>query len=256
MDFLYAEVVEKINSLKTQNPILLKQIKNIMGEDHFDIEDFIVAVILYKLKPYIEGIADELESMFKEIIDEPQIKESIRLDLVAIRDRDPASDSYFNIILNYKGFQAVTLHRISHFTWMQNNKDLALYLSNISSLVFSIDIHPAASISGGLMIDHGTGVVIGETSVIDKNVTILQNVTLGGTGKEQGDRHPKIKSGVLIGAGAKILGNITIGLNCKIGAGSVVLKSIPNYSTAVGVPAKVIARKDLDIIPAEVIDHL
>lgn len=250
------EVLEKISSLKNHNQILFKQVISISGNDVFSIWDFMSSTILYKITPYIEDVFYELKDTFKEIIKDPKIKKNILLDLTAIKDRDPAADSYFNIVLNYKGFHAVTLHRLSHHLWLQNNKDLAFFISNISSLVFSIDIHPAAKISGGLMIDHGTGVVIGETAIIDKNVTILQNVTLGGTGKEQGDRHPKIKSGVLIGAGAKILGNITIGLNSKIGAGSVVLQNIPDHSTAVGIPAKVIARKDLDHIPAKMIDHL
>jgi serine O-acetyltransferase len=161
-------------------------------------------------------------------------------DLSAVKARDPACLNHLHVLMNLKGFHALQTHRVAHRLWLCGRSELALSLANAASLVFGIDIHPAARIGGGVMLDHGTGIVIGETSVIEDNVSILQDVTLGGTGKERGDRHPKVRSGVLIGVGAKILGNIEIGRMSKVAAGSVVLQDVPPYSTVAGVPAKVV----------------
>jgi serine O-acetyltransferase len=173
--------------------------------------------------------------------DTPILTQATR-DLVAVKQRDPACPHYLHILLNLKGFLALQTYRIAHALWSKGRIELAFALSSQASRVFAIDIHPAARIGAGVMLDHGTGIVIGETTVIDDNVSILQNVTLGGTGKVHGDRHPKIRSGVLIGAGAKILGNIEIGAMSKIAAGSVVLKDVMPYCTVAGVPAKVVRR--------------
>lgn len=248
-------ITHKILEFKTSNPILAKQIHIISKEREPQIFTLIADILCYKLEPYISEVIADIRPIFYETYRQSRIQQLISQDLVAIRDRDPASRHFLNILLNYKGFHAACLHRVSHNLWINGNADLALFLSNLSSSLFAVDIHPAAQIAGGFMMDHGTGIVIGETAVIDENVSILQNVTLGGTGKEPGDRHPKIKSGVLIGAGAKILGNITIHKNCKIGAGSVVLQDIPPYSTAVGIPAKVVSHNPPEIIPAVVIDQ-
>ena len=185
----------------------------------------------------------------REIIEEayqadPQIIEFAACDIKAVHLRDPAVELLSTPLLYLKGFHALQSYRITHYLWQQNRKALAIYLQNQISVAFDVDIHPAARIGSGIMFDHATGIVVGETSVIEDNVSILQGVTLGGTGKESGDRHPKIREGVMIGAGAKVLGNIEIGRYAKIGANSVVLQPIPAQATAAGVPAKIVARDD------------
>ncbi|NMH59909.1 serine O-acetyltransferase [Alteromonas ponticola] len=183
----------------------------------------------------------------REVIDQayllqPAIAEAAIADITAVYKRDAATSDYLTPLLYYKGFQAVQVHRLAHYLWQQGRKQLALFLQSRNSQTFGVDIHPAASVGQGVMFDHATGIVVGETAVIEDNVSILQNVTLGGTGHESGDRHPKIRQGVLIGAGAKILGNIEIGEGSKVGAGSVVLSDVPEHVTVVGVPAKVVGR--------------
>ncbi|WP_152045720.1 serine O-acetyltransferase [Aureimonas psammosilenae] len=165
---------------------------------------------------------------------------TLRADLQAVYDRDPACERYMEPLLYFKGFQAIQTHRLAHRLLTEGRRDFALYLQARSSGVFQTDINPGAKLGRGIFLDHATGLVVGETAVIGDNVSILQDVTLGGTGKECGDRHPKIESGVLIGAGAKVLGNITIGHCSKIAAGSVVLKPVPPRTTVAGVPARVI----------------
>lgn len=168
------------------------------------------------------------------------LREAMRVDLAAVYDRDPACHRYIEPVLYFKGFHALQNHRLAHWLWKQGRRDFAYYLQSRSSEVFQTDINPAVPIGKGIFLDHATGLVVGETAVIEDDVSILQEVTLGGTGKEDGDRHPKIRHGVLIGAGAKILGNIEIGCCSKVAAGSVVLKPVPPHSTVAGVPAKVI----------------
>ena len=167
---------------------------------------------------------------------------ALRRDLSAVQERDPAARSMIVPFLYFKGFHALQAHRAAHWFWLQGRTALALYLQSQVSEVFNVDIHPAARIGKGILMDHGTGVVIGETAVIGDDVSLLHEVTLGGTGKESGDRHPKVGRGVMIGAGAKILGNITIGEGSKIAAGSVVLSDVPAHSTVAGIPAKVVGR--------------
>jgi serine O-acetyltransferase len=168
---------------------------------------------------------------------------SVAKDLLAVDERDPACHSLLTVLLYMKGFHAITTHRLAHYLWEHaRRKDLALYLQSLVSEIYSVDIHPAAKIGAGVMLDHATGFVAGETSVIEDDVSILHGVTLGGTGKEEGDRHPKVRRGVLIGAGAKILGNVEIGESAKIGAGSVVLKDVPPHVSVAGVPAKVVGK--------------
>jgi serine O-acetyltransferase len=180
-----------------------------------------------------QAYADALEN-------DPSIGAAFRADIVATVDRDPAANRLLEPVLYFKGFQAIQTHRLAHWLWGKGRKDFAYYLQSRSSAVFQCDINPNARIGRGIFVDHATGLVVGETAVIDDDVSMLHGVTLGGTGKEAGDRHPKIRRGVLIGAGAKILGNIEIGHCAHIAAGSVVLKPVPHNTTVAGVPAKVI----------------
>jgi serine O-acetyltransferase len=195
-----------------------------------------------------QAYADALES-------QPAIGVAFRADIVATVDRDPAANRFLEPVLYFKGFHAIQTHRLAHWLWRRGRKDFAYYLQSRSSAVFQTDINPAVSIGRGIFLDHATGLVVGETAVIEDDVSILQEVTLGGTGKEAGDRHPKIRHGVLIGAGAKILGNIEIGHCARIAAGSVVLKSVPHNTTVAGVPAKVIGEAGCPE-PSRAMDHL
>jgi serine O-acetyltransferase len=173
---------------------------------------------------------------------DPSIIEAVIADILAVQQRDSACESLATPFLYFKGFHALQAYRIAHWLWNNNRRSLALFLQNRISEVFDVDIHPAAKIGKGLLIDHATGLVIGETAVVGDNVSIMQSVTLGGTGKEAGDRHPKVHDGVLIAAGAKILGNIIIGEGAMIAAGSVVLKPVSPHTLVAGVPAKAIGK--------------
>jgi serine O-acetyltransferase len=170
----------------------------------------------------------------------PDIGLGLKADLTAVFDRDPACERLIEPFLYFKGFHAIQAHRLTHWLWTEGERDFALYLQSRSSEVFQTDIHPAARIGRGILLDHATGLVVGETAVIGDDVSLLQGVTLGGTGKEAGDRHPKLRRGVMVGAGAKILGNIEIGEDARIAAGSVVLVSVPPGATVAGVPARVV----------------
>ena len=174
------------------------------------------------------------------LADQPELGDTFRVDLVAVLDRDPACDRLAEPVLFFKGFHAIQTHRLAHWLWNNGRRDFALYLQSRSSEVFQVDINPAVPMGRGIFLDHATGLVVGATATIDDDVSILQDVTLGGTGKESGDRHPKIRRGVLIGAGAKILGNIEIGHCSKVAAGSVVLHAVASNKTVAGVPARVV----------------
>src|SRR5947207_13675642 len=191
--------------------------------DHADIQAELIR----------QAYADALE-------DQPQMGEAFRADIVAVFDRDPATDRFIEPVLYYKGFHAIQTHRLAHWLWNKGRKDFASYLQSRSSAVFQTDINPAARIGRGIFLDHATGLVVGETAVIEDDVSMLQDVTLGGTGKEDGDRPPKIRRGVLIGAGAKILGNIEVGECPRSAAGSVGLEPVPPQMTVAGVPARVV----------------
>ena len=197
------------------------------------------------------AIRELFDSAFR---DSPDIIEKASFDIQAVYDRDAATNSYLPVILFLKGFQSIQVHRLAHHLWQNSRKDLALFMQSRNSEVFGVDIHPACVMGKGIMFDHATGIVIGETTVIDDDVSIMQSVTLGGTGNEQGDRHPKIRSGVLVSSGAKVLGNIEIGIVAKIGAGSVVLTDVKPYTTVVGVPAHVIG-KPCKELPSKTMDQ-
>ncbi len=202
----------------------------------------------------------ELRAMsLREIADEayaadPSIIDAAEADLRAVFERDPACKGYLQPLLYFKGFLALQTHRIAHWLWGQGREALALYLQSRVSELFQVDIHPAAPVGIGVFIDHGTGIVIGETARIGDNVSMLHGVTLGGTGAERGDRHPKIGNGVLLGAGAKVLGNITVGDYAKVASGSVVLKPVPPHCTAAGVPARLVNCPTCTE-PARTMDH-
>jgi serine O-acetyltransferase len=184
----------------------------------------------------------------------PALVEFAEADLKAVFERDPACKGYVQPFLFFKGFQALQTQRIAQWLWGQGRETMAFFLQSRMSEIFQVDIHPATRIGSGVFIDHGTGIVIGETAVIGDDVSLLQGVTLGGTGAERGDRHPKIGRGVLLGAGAKVLGNIQIGDYAKIASGSVVLKPVPAHCTAAGVPARLVNCPTGDE-PARSMDH-
>jgi len=180
------------------------------------------------------------QAYLEALRDEPDLGNAFRADLVAVYDRDPATSRFIDPLLYFKGFHAIQAHRLAHWLLHQGRKDFASYIQSRASEVFQTDINPAAKIGRGIFLDHATGLVVGETAVIEDDVSILHGVTLGGTGKENEDRHPKVRRGVMIGAGAKILGNIEVGHCARIAAGSVVVKPVPNNVTVAGVPAKVV----------------
>ena len=200
--------------------------------------------------------ADLIRQAFAETLaDHPKIGIDARVDLAATLERDPACHRAIEPLLFFKGYQAIQTHRFAHAMHQSGRRDFALYLQSRASMVFQVDINPAVRIGHGIMLDHGTGLVIGETAVVGDNVSLLQGITLGGTGKADQDRHPKIGNGVLIGAGAKVLGNIKVGDCSRIGAGSVVLKEVPPRMTVAGVPAKVIGEAGC-AQPALVMDQM
>ncbi|MCB2110664.1 MAG: serine O-acetyltransferase [Defluviimonas sp.] len=200
------------------------------------------------------------EQLLREIADEAyraeaELGQAARADIVAVYDRDPACHRFMQPILYFKGFQAVQAYRIAHWLWVGGRRDLAYFVQTRVSEVFGVDIHPNARIGKGIMIDHAHSIVIGETAVVGDNVSMLHSVTLGGTGKEDGDRHPKIGNGVMIGAGAKILGDIRVGDCSRVAAGSVVLHDVPRCSTVAGVPARVVGEAGCEQ-PSLVMDQI
>ncbi len=196
-----------------------------------------------------------LHEVFEEAFGaDREMEDKVNCDILAIYNRDSACQDLFSTFLYYKGFHALQAWRAAHWLWQQGRKPLALVLQNRISVSFGVDIHPAAQIGRGIMFDHATGIVIGETAVVEDCVSILQSVTLGGTGKETGDRHPKVRRGVMIGPGAKILGNIEIGAGSKVTAASVVLNDIPAHSVVAGVPATVVGTNNIEA-PAELMDQ-
>ncbi len=200
------------------------------------------------------------EQILREICDmayadDAGLGAAARADIVAVYDRDPACDRFILPMLFFKGFQAVQAYRVAHWLWKKGRRDMARFFQMRCSEVFGVDIHPAARIGKGIMIDHAHSIVIGETAVVGDNVSMLHSVTLGGTGKEEEDRHPKIGDGVLIGAGAKILGNIKVGHCSRVAAGSVVLREVPPCKTVAGVPAKIVGEAGCDQ-PSVAMDQL
>jgi len=207
---------------------------------HANMAEGLISLLAGKLSnAFVDAVALKkiIARAFKQ---NPKIVADAALDLQAVYKRDPACRKLSQPFLYFKGFQALQSYRVAHHFWHKKQIAAALYLQSRASEMFAVDIHPAARIGSGILMDHATGIVIGETAVVENDVSILHDVTLGGTGKETGDRHPKIRTGVLIGAGVKILGNIEIGEGAKVAAGSVVLKPVPPHCTVAGIPAKII----------------
>lgn len=245
LDPVWARVRAEAEAIVSEEPALASfAYATILS--HSTLEDAVIHRLAQRLD-HADVPGELLRRVFETAIEQDSsIGECIRADLSAVIDRDAATKRMIEPLLYFKGFSAIQTHRFAHFLWKDGRRDFALYLQSRASSVYGTDINPAARLGRGILLDHATGVVIGETAVIDDDVSILQNVTLGGTGKESGDRHPKIRRGVLIGAGAKILGNIVVGECARVGAGSVVLADVPPCMTVAGVPAKVVGTSGCD----------
>jgi serine O-acetyltransferase len=235
-DPIWEQVRREAEETSANEPVLASLIyATILSEP--TLEDAVCHTVAQRLQPSVDtGL---LNKTFREVLaDEPGLGDIFRADIMAVAKRDPACRRLIEPLFFFKGFQALQTHRFAHRLWQSGRREFALYLQGQSSRIFAVDIHPAARLGRGMMLDHATGIVIGETAVVGDYCSILQNVTLGGTGKEIGDRHPKIGDYVLISVGAKVLGNIKVGNCSRVGAGSVVLKDVPPRTTVAGVPAK------------------
>lgn len=208
-----------------------------------------------RLKNDVISLPLILQAFHRALQADQTIAAAMRRDIVAVYERDPACERFIEPLLYFKGFHAIQSHRLTHVLWRNGERDFSLYLQSRSSEVFQTDIHPAARFGQGIFLDHATGLVVGETAAVGDDVSMLHDVTLGGSGKAAGDRHPKISRGVMIGAGAKILGNIEVGENARIAAGSVVLSRVPAHTTVAGVPARVVRTKTPEQ-PAQTMDQI
>jgi serine O-acetyltransferase len=254
VDPVWARVRADAEEITRREPELATFIyENILH--HGTLEDAVVHRVSQRLE-HADVSGDMIRQAFSETLeDDPSLGIAFRADIVATVDRDPAANRLIEPVLYFKGFHAIQTYRLAHWLAGKGRKDFALYLQSRSSAAFQCDINPAAKIGRGIFLDHATGLVVGETAVIEDDVSILHGVTLGGTGKEHEDRHPKIRHGVLIGAGAKILGNIEVGHCARIAAGSVVIKPVPNNVTVAGVPAKVVGEAGCPE-PSRVMDQM
>jgi serine O-acetyltransferase len=235
-DPVWDRIREEVSEAADREPMLANFLYGaVLNHDTLgDALSYVLAAALESLS--IPAMA--LREMIQEAhAGDPDILDAARADIHAVCDRDPASPYFCAPLLYFKGYHAIQSHRVSHYFWGRDRKPLALYLQSRISQVFAADIHPAAQIGKGILVDHATSVVIGETAVVEDNVSMLHEVTLGGTGKVTGDRHPKVRQGVLLGAGAKILGNVEIGEGAKVASGSVVLQDVEPHTTVAGVPA-------------------
>ncbi len=232
---LRAEAQEALANAPMLAPLLADSILN-----RRSFEAAIFHRIATRLKNDVVGLGVIVDAFYRATEAEPGLIGALRADIAAVVERDPATERFIEPFLYFKGFHALQTHRLAHRMWLNGERDFALYLQSRSSDVFQTDIHPAARIGKGVFLDHATGLVVGETAVIEDDVSLLHNVTLGGTGKQPGDRHPKVRKGAMIGAGAKILGNVEIGANARVAAGAVVLTSVPANATVAGVPAKLL----------------
>ena len=235
-DPIWEQVRREAEETSANEPVLASLIyATILSEP--TLEDAICHTVAHRLQPSVDtGL---LVKTFREVLsEEPGLSEFFRADIMAVAKRDPACRRYLEPLFFFKGFVALETYRFANRLWQSGRKDFALYLQSQSSRVFAVDIHPAARMGKGIMLDHATGIVIGETAVVGDNCSMLHGVTLGGTGNERDDRHPKIGCGVMMGSGAKILGNIRVGDCVRVAAGSVVLHDVPPRRTVAGVPAR------------------
>lgn len=240
-DNIWEQLQQEARELIAREPLMASYVYACVL-NHKSLSSALSYLLAHKLANYVMSavaIRELIDAAFRE---SPGIVDYAACDIQAVYDRDAATSAFLPVILYLKGYQSIQVHRVAHFLWNKGRRDLALYLQSRNSEVFGVDIHPACVMGKGIMFDHATGIVIGETTIIEDDVSIMQSVTLGGTGNEQGDRHPKIRSGVLISAGAKVLGNIEVGRSAKVGAGSVVLRDVPAHTTVVGVPAHQIGK--------------
>ncbi len=238
-DAIWSQIADEIEALREHEPGAWSHLRAVLDTAE-DVRSALAAMLAHQLfqgDPHAAQIVELIHSVLRHT---RWIGEAAAADLAAFYERDPASQGYLQVFFFSKGFAALQAHRVGHVLWQRGQSLSALLLQARCSLVYSVDIHPAARLGRGIFLDHASGLVIGETSVVEDDVSILQEVTLGGTGKERGDRHPKIRKGALLCAGAKILGNIEIGEGAKVGAGSVVLHPVPAHATVVGVPARVV----------------
>ena len=236
---IWEQIQQEINALKAREFAVYSYLREIL-QSASDFRSGLAAMLSSQLFHAEREPKMMVELIHRVIGQSPAICEAAVADLEAFYERDPACQGYVQVFFFSKGFAALQAHRTGHSLWLREQRMSALMLQAKSSLVYSVDIHPAAQLGRGIFLDHATGLVIGETSVVEDDVSILQEVTLGGTGKHPGDRHPKVRKGALLCAGVKILGNIEVGEGAKVGAGSVVLHPVPAHSTVVGVPAKVV----------------
>ena len=244
VDPVWSRIREAAQAASAAEPVLAGTLHaTILSQPKFESA---LSYHLARLASTTEVPAALIRQIFDEALNsDPAIGLAARADVMAVVERDPACTSHMDPLLWFKGFHALQTARVAHWLWRQRRQALAHFLQSRASSLFGVDIHPGAVIGKGIFIDHGTGVVIGETAVVEDGVSMLHGVTLGGTGKERGDRHPKVRRGVLLGAGAKVLGNIEIGACAKIAAGSVVLSAVPAGCTAAGVPARIIGCVDV-----------
>lgn len=254
IDPIWSSLRHEAKAAAENDPLLSAFIYSVVLNQR-SLEDCVIYRICERLDhPDVQAAL--LRQTFQDMLaDWPEWGTILRVDIQAFYDRDPACSRFMEPVLYFKGFHAIQTHRLAHWLAQKGRRDFALYLQSRSSSIFQTDINPHARIGKGIFLDHATGLVVGETAVIGDNVSILHGVTLGGTGKDDADRHPKIGNGVLIGAGAKILGNITIGGCSRIAAGSVVLKPVPSNSTVAGVPARVVGEAGC-MEPARIMDQV
>lgn len=252
-DLLWQTLRQEVSAVSIQEPVLASYFHGAVLS-HDSLESALAYAMASLLGSEVVSALTLHQVIDRGYAVDPTISERMRRDLLAHYDRDPACDKHYIPLLYFKGFHALQAYRIGHWLWQNERRAMARYIQSRVSEIFAVDIHPAATIGGGIMIDHATGLVVGETAVIEDDVSILHAVTLGGSGTGGGKRHPTIKRGVLISSGAKILGNITIGEGARIGAGSLVLDPVRPHTTVAGVPARPVGGL-LDSDPALNMNH-
>ncbi len=250
---IWAQMIAEGTEMAAREPLLSRAV-DLTLLAHEGFADALAHRLAAKLGDADIGAECLAALMADAMEEEPDIVAAAAEDLTAIRERDPACPDLVTPFFYFKGFHATQVHRVSHWLWRHGRQHLARHLQSRASEMFGLDIHPAARLGRRILIDHGTAVVIGETAVVEDDVSILQDVTLGGTGKECGDRHPKIRRGVLLGAGAKVLGNIEVGEGARVGAGSIVLANVAPFTTVVGVPARPVGPRNTTM-PALTMDQ-